>query len=60
MHHRNNMLKLLIASLSVASALKIEQAPVKPALQAKQLVNLRGGEVDPTQLAKYAEITVEV
>ena len=52
--------KLLIATLSVVSALKIEQAPVKPALQAKQLVNLRGGEVDPTQLAKYAEITVEV
>jgi len=44
--------KLLIATLSVVSALKVEQAP-KPALQRTQpLLRLRGG-VDQVEIAKY-------
>jgi len=46
--------KLLVATLSVVSALKVEQAPTKPALpQRKQLgLQLRGG-ADAAQIAKY-------
>ena len=42
--------KLIIATLSVATALKLE-APAKPALMHKPL-KLRGG-ADPTKIAKY-------
>jgi len=49
---RSMTCKLLIATLSVVSALKIEQAP-KPVLQHKHpLLRLRGG-ADQTEIAKY-------
>ena len=57
-----SLLKLLIVSLTVASAFKVDQSAIKkPALPQKQLVassnhllKLRGGGPDVSELAKYA------
>ena len=52
------MFKILIASLSIASAFKVTTTPTKPAMPTckdKSLgIQLRGGGADPATLAKYA------
>jgi hypothetical protein len=47
------MLKLLVASLSLTAAFKVESTSISAAKPVVPLLKLRGG-VDQTQLAKYA------